>query len=335
MANQVRNKTEQQGTQQTKNVKRISLQSLKDAFLVEQACRNNSRKTITYYNENISRFVDHCATIGIEEPVDLNKSAVQKYILFLRESKKWAGMPQETGDCISSKTLQTYTRAIKVWLSWLFDEGYISDSALLSIKLPKAKRAAIEILTIDEFKQIIEFLHTKKQNRLRDVLFISMLYETGMRLNEAVTLQLSDVNLAAGSMKILGKGNKERFVYFGANLARLIQRYVNQERPHPAGKTGALFLQAAGDAVSQACIKRLFRTLQSELDMKRLHAHLFRHTFCTNYLKKGGDIFSLKALTGHESFEILNMYLHLAKCSEVLSTSVSLLDDMNKKSKRK
>jgi site-specific recombinase XerD len=187
----------------------------------------------------------------------------------------------------------------------------------------------IEILEDAEIRRILDYLKNKRQNTQRDLLLVMMLYECGLRLSEVVGLKLADVKLSGNTMKVLGKGNKERVVAFGANLGRLIFRYINQERPEAFGKTDAFFLMQNGKGISAAVVKRLFRNMQVKLDMPRLHPHLLRHTFCTTYLRRGGDIFTLKAMTGHESFQILNMYLHLAKGMDAISNSISLLDNLD------
>lgn len=132
------------------------------------------------------------------------------------------------------------------------------------------------------------------------------------------------------TLKVLGKGDKERIVSYGVNLQKIVFKYINQERPEPASKKiDSLFLKNDGVPITQATIKQLFRRLKDKLKMEKLHPHLCRHTFCTMYLANGGDIFSLKQMTGHESFEILNNYVHLASSMvSIKNRSLSLLDDM-------
>ena len=307
---------------------KITLETLMESFLLEQSCRNNSSRTIGFYKENITRFLSFCASLELIYPSQLTKETIQMYIQYLRNKKKWSGQNQEADEGISSKSLQTYIRAIKVWFVWLHEEGYITDDTLTHIRLPRAKRALIEIISDDEFRRITEYLHEKKQNKIRDQLLISILYETGLRLNEALTMKMSSINLASNNIKVTGKGDKERIVLFGANVARQLNRYLTLERPEPVGKTDTLFLLTDGRSLTKSAVNRLFRTMQSKLNMPKLHAHLFRHTFCTKYLAYGGDIFTLKMLTGHSSFEILNMYLHLAKNIENIQSSISILDNL-------
>ena len=93
-----------------------------------------------------------------------------------------------------------------------------------------------------------------------------------------------------------------------------------------------MFLKCDGTPITQSTIKQLFRRLKDKLGMEKLHPHLCRHTFCTLYLVNGGDIFSLKQLTGHESFEILNNYVHLASSTvNMKGKSLSILDTMKLK----
>ena len=116
-------------------------------------------------------------------------------------------------------------------------------------------------------------------------------------------------------------------------MQRLFFKYINQERPEPINdKVESLFLKADGTPIEQTTIKQLFKRIRKACKLVRIYPHLYRHTYCTMYLARGGDIFSLKQSTGHESFEILNNYVHLASTIvNIKDKSLSLLDAMKLK----
>jgi integrase/recombinase XerC/integrase/recombinase XerD len=263
--------------------------------------------------------------------VSVSKDQIKKYILYLKKAKKWKDTEFiESDDMLSSISVQTYVRAIKAWISWMEEEGYIIEPVSSGVKLPKAVKSVIEILTDDEIKIIAKFLDGKKQNKLRDLLIVMLFLECGLRLEEATKLKLKNIQLSQNSLTVLGKGQKERIVSFGVNLQKLIYKYINQERPTPVTpKVDALFLLNDGRPVTQSTIKQLFKRMKRKTGIEKLHPHLLRHTFCTLYLLNNGNIYSLKQQTGHESFEILNNYVHLASTLTNNKTkSLSLLDNM-------
>jgi len=213
------------------------------------------------------------------------------------------------------------------------EEGYLNSVVSAEIKLPKAATKIIEILNEEEISEIFKYLENKKINHQRDLTIVMTFLECGVRLEELTIVKLSNIKLNQNTLKVLGKGNKERIVSYGVNLQKMLYKYINQERPVPANKkVDSLFLKQDGMPISQAVIKKLFRQMKEKLDIEKLHPHIFRHTYCTMYLANGGDIFSLKQSTGHESFEILNNYVHLASSlSNIKNKSLSLIDGMKLK----
>lgn len=313
----------------------FDLQKMKDGFLLEQKCRGNSVETVKYYEGNISRFIRYLEEFKIDTDTSaITKDEIKRYIVYLKGTKKWEKTEFITSDKqLASKSVQTYIRALKAWVSWIEDEGYLDNVVSKDIKLPKASAPAVEILTEDEIKKILKYLEDKKVNNLRDQVILMVLIECGIRLEEVTKLMINNVRLNQNTLKVLGKGNKERFVSFGVNLQRIFFKYINQERPEPANaKTESLFLKQDGTPITQSTIKQLFRRLGNKTGITKIHPHLCRHTYCTMYLARGGDIFSLKQSTGHESFEILNNYVHLASTIVNLKDkSLSLLDSMKLK----
>jgi|BioPla2DNA2_1021312.scaffolds.fasta_scaffold13824_1 site-specific recombinase XerD len=313
----------------------FDLQTMKEGFLFEQDCRGNSRATIQYYEGNITRFIAYLEEQDL--PTDtssISKEQIQKYILYLRNTKKWAKTAHiKSGEYLVSKSIQTYIRALKAWAAWMESEGYVEEGTSVMIKLPKATKRLKEILSEEEIQDIMKFLEAKPENHYRDLLIIMILLECGLRLEEVTKLKLKNIDLKQNTMKVLGKGDKERIVSYGVNLQRTIFKYINQERPEPANKrVESLFLKNDGTAITQDTVKQLFRRIKEKTEMDKLHPHLCRHTYCTMYLANGGDIFSLKMSTGHESFEILNNYVHLANSiSNIKNKSLSLLDEMKLK----
>ena len=313
----------------------FDLQRMMEGFLLEQNCRGNSKATVKYYEGNILRFISYLEEQKVDtDTSSITKEQIQKYIVYLKNTKKWVKTENiKSNEQIASKSIQTYIRAMKVWITWMEEEGYLARNVSAEIKLPKATKKVLEILSEEEISEIFRCLESKNKNCFRDLLIIMVLFECGLRLEEATTLKLQNINIKQNTMKVLGKGNKERVVSYGVNVQKMLFKYINQERSEPANKKiDSLFLKNDGYPITQSTIKQLFRRLKGKLKMEKLHPHLLRHTYCTMYLANGGDIFSLKQSTGHESFEILNNYVHLAGAIvNIKNKSLSLIDGMKLK----
>jgi integrase/recombinase XerD len=165
-----------------------------------------------------------------------------------------------------------------------------------------------------ELQAILKGIDTKTPLGFRVYTIVCLYVDTTCRLSEATGLDLEDVDLAAGRAKVMGKGRRERYVFSGANLRKLIWKYVNLYRPEPASPSiNNLFLTKDGRPLSRSRVEAIVRKycLKAGLKGVRLSPHTLRHTACLMWVKKGGDLFSLQALTGHSSLNVLRGYVNL------------------------
>ncbi|MFC2004724.1 tyrosine-type recombinase/integrase [Chloroflexota bacterium] len=145
----------------------------------------------------------------------------------------------------------------------------------------------------------------------RNFAILISLFDTGLRASELANITLTALNLEDGLIKVMGKGAKERVVPIGKFTQLTLWSYIDKVRPEPAiPDRNNLFLSSNGKNITVNTIKLIFSRLSKNSGVKRLHAHLCRHTFAINYLLNGGDIFSLKEILGHTTLEMVNHYLH-------------------------
>jgi site-specific recombinase XerD len=202
-------------------------------------------------------------------------------------------------------------RVLKVFSSWLYSEGYIDENRLKTLKLPKAPEIIVEPMTNEETRIVIETFNEKSPCGTRNKSIAELMNDTGLRAQEVATIKLADINLDKGYVKVMGKGGKERIVPIGRVVQRSLLKYVTIYRPKPkADECDNLFLSPSGAPITVNTIKLLFSRLAKASGVLRLHAHLCRHTFAINYLLNGGDIFSLQAILGHSTLDMVKHYLH-------------------------
>jgi site-specific recombinase XerD len=147
---------------------------------------------------------------------------------------------------------------------------------------------------------------------VRNQVIFMLLLDTGLRIGELVSLKKENLHIKEGYAKVIGKGMKERIIPIGNSAQKALQRFLYMYRTQPAiTGTDNVFLSKNGSILTANSMKLMFASLAQKSGIKRLHAHLCRHTFATRYLTNGGDIFSLRGILGHTTFEMVNNYLHL------------------------
>jgi site-specific recombinase XerD len=162
--------------------------------------------------------------------------------------------------------------------------------------------------------QIISSINQDSTAGVRNHAIFVTASDNGLRESELADIELGQLDLKGGYVKVMGKGSKERIVPIGDFVKMTLWNYINKVRPEPAIiGCDKLFLSPAGRPITANTIKLVFSRLAKKSGVKRLHCHLCRHTFAINYLLAGGDIFSLKEILGHTTLEMVNHYLHFTR----------------------
>lgn len=270
-------------------------------FILDQQARGNSPETIKYYNSCLDRFYRFC---GDDFDIkNLTPRFLKQYVVHLSSSE------------LSSVSVQSYCRGLRSFLSWLYDQEYITVDLCDKFTLPKASRKVIDVLNDDEIDRILFSLSGSEWLNIRNTLIVSLMLDSGLRLNEVVTLRRDQVNLKDRYLIVTGKGNKQRIVPFGSFTHTTLSNYLAAIAS--AGYQEFLLIKVSDtlcgfEPITQATIKNMFRRLRVRSNVPRLYPHLLRHTFATRYLENGGNIYSLQAILGHSSLEMVKKYLHLA-----------------------
>ena len=225
----------------------------------------------------------------------------------------------------SPYTVQGKVRALKAFSSWLFAEGYIPHNLLANVKLPKVPTKLIEPLSPGEIDSLISAQNPFTSLGSRNLALLVTLLDTGLRLSELCNLRFQDAHIEEGYLKVTGKGNKERVVPVGSTGQRVLWRYVFHFRPQPLGEANDyLFLTLDGKRLRPNAVKLLLKRWGRRAGVPRLHAHLCRHTYATNFLDyKCGDVFRLQQILGHTTLEMVRRYVHYASARDMMQGRVS------------
>jgi len=201
-------------------------------------------------------------------------------------------------------------RGLRAFFSWLHREGYTEENLLAELRPPKAPHKVVDVLTEEEVAQIMACLDPDTASGSRDSAMLITFLDCGVRLSELTSLHLTDARIDQACLKVMGKGAKERIVPIGRVAQKALQRYVFHFRPEPFFEDqDYLFLTLDGKPMSPNAVKLVFARLAQRSGVKRLHVHLCRHTFATNYLVNGGNVFFLQQILGHTSLDMVRRYV--------------------------
>jgi len=295
----------------------LSVAGLLDHYRIHLETSNKRPKTIKWYLDILYRFFDFLELNNLMKPVDeLNKEVLEAYIIHRKTAKRWPNNPhikKENKGGLSPYSIQGDVRAIKVFWSWLLYQGYIENNALAKFPLPKVPKALIKTLTIEQIRLLLKAIDKNTPVGARNYCILMLLIDSGMRISEVTGIQIDDLNLSKYLVKIIGKGQKERIIPFSHFTSKELIKYIKHYRSDSCKlESPYLFPVSHGhhvrvNAIQQA-IKRLAK--KAELDDIKCYPHIFRHTFATMFLAKGGNAVVLKDIMGHESVQTTQKYIH-------------------------
>ena len=300
----------------------MSLAQVTEDYSSDLKIQRRSPKTISFYLRNLKMFFKWLRRHGYQGILgDISLSTVKKYILYLEEEhRRFQDHPytpqQDQG--LSPHSIQGHVRTLKALSSWLYREEYLLENVLARLRLPKAPKIDIKVLTDDEVKTLLSAINFNTSAGARNYSILLLMLDSGSRLGEVIELKLPKTDIEHGQVWVNGKGNKERVVPIGTRCQRYLRRYIVHFRPEPIRpQIDNVFLNLDGSPITENSIKLMFKRLSVKCKIPRLHAHLCRHTFGTNYLRNGGDVFSLQKILGHEDLATVKLYMHLVDADVV------------------
>lgn len=270
--------------------------------------------SIRYYIENLTRF-EKWLSISNLNILELTSDNLRQYIIYLSLSG------------IKNVSLHTYYRAVRVFCSWLYQEGYIDIDITQRIMLPKDDSEIVIPLTRNEVAAIDEYI-INSELALRNYCIFHLLLDCGLRRQEVINLKTDCIRKNTLTIKN-SKNNKSRIVLLPDFLRMSINNYLGK-------RSGVVFLDRYNEEqITENSIKKMFANIKNLPGMERVHAHLLRHTFATSYLYYGGNMEMLRLLMGHSSYTILQNYVHLAAQEELIGSGLYELDEIFFKNRRK
>ena len=270
-----------------------------DCYLEElQVARRLARNTIASYARDI-RKLEQFTKLQQKNIAELTRADLQKFVRTLNSSNLCAASVRRVVAC---------TRG---FYRFLLREGYAKTNPAEDLAAPRADSRLPKDLTWDEVEALINQPDTTKPLGLRDRALLELLYATGMRVSELLSLRPENLNLRRGYLICLGKGNKERVIPIGEQAIFWVSKYCREARSKLLGKRASvsLFVTSWGPALSREKFWKKLKQYALDAGLERnVSPHMLRHSFATHLLKHGADLITIQQLLGHADVSTTQIY---------------------------
>jgi len=265
--------------------------------------RGLSLNSIMSYENDIISLKNYILDNKIKEsPIECTPDTVNSFIY--NSSKK--NSPRSQARKISG---------LKSFFKFLVFEGYLKSSPMSNIESPKLGRKLPDILNVEEISQMINSINIKEKFGQRNKTIIEILYGTGIRVSELIELKISNIFFKENLIRVLGKGDKERFVPIGLKAKKSIIDYINNNRKYQKieeSSNDILILSKYGKKITRHMIFTLIKNISKKSGItKKISPHTFRHSFASHLLKNGADLRTIQLILGHENITTTEIYTHL------------------------
>ena len=272
----------------------------KEVYKFLEYLKNNlgySKMTIISYQKDLDDFFSFVKKYNINY-LNLCKDDIRSYLKLLDERK------------LKSSSISRRISCLRTFYNYLEDQKMVDGNVFKLIRNPKLDRKLPNYLSYEELRIIFDSIDISDSVGLRNRLLIEMLYATGCRVSEIANIKISDINFNNNSIKIFGKGSKERIVYFGDYARYYLDIYLSKNINN---NSKYLFVNENNDKMDITEIEKIIRDIVHNLTIKsHVTPHTFRHTFATHLLNNGADIKTVQELLGHSSLNTTGIYTHVS-----------------------
>ena len=275
-----------------------ALPPLAAEFLVQlEQQQHYSLHTVSAYRHELARF---CRGLEVEL-LDAKPHHISAFVAGLHH------------DGLKPKSIQRALSAVRSFYAYLLRNGTIATNPAAAARAPKAKKHLPKVLDPDQAKHLLDKKARSPSDPAKgaqDQAILELFYGCGLRLAELVGLDLGDLDLSSGFVRVLGKGNKERQAPLGRYAVRAIRSWL-QHHPNPVADA-PLFVGRSRQRISPRTIQqRMKRLARERLGDDSLHPHMLRHSFATHLLESSGDLRAIQELLGHSDIATTQVYTHL------------------------
>ncbi|MBM7133559.1 site-specific tyrosine recombinase XerD [Staphylococcus lugdunensis] len=263
-----------------------------------------SPNTIGAYRRDLDKYKLYLETRHIEHIDFIDRQTIQECLGYLIDQGS------------SAKSLARFISTIRSFHQFALREKYAAKDSTVLLETPKYEKKLPDVLEIDEVVRLLEAPDLSKKNGYRDRTILELMYATGMRVSELVHIEIENINVIMGFVRVFGKGDKERIIPLGDTVIDYLKTYMKEIRPQllKSTVTNVLFLNMHGKPLSRQGIWKMIKQYGIKSNItKTLTPHTLRHSFATHLLENGADLRAVQEMLGHSDISTTQLYTHVSK----------------------
>jgi integrase/recombinase XerC len=258
--------------------------------------KNYAINTIASYERDLLKFLSFLINRNIADWLEIESDTVNLFVMGLRHSD------------MSGKSIRRYLSSIRGFFNFLIDNGVMVKNPALSIQAPKIDRVLPKTIDFDDLRNMMN-LKTDHYSELRAVLMIELLYSCGLRVSELVGINIKDLDVNEGFVRVMGKGGKARFSPIGSSAINVLETYLTKR---PESESDALFLNQKDLRISPRSVQNIVKKRALDVGVSiNVHPHMLRHAAATHFLQSSHDLRTVQEFLGHKSIKSTQIYTHL------------------------
>jgi integrase/recombinase XerD len=263
-----------------------------------------SQNTIDAYRRDLEKFSEFAIERGLKKPAQVKRGDIVDFLgtLYLRK--------------LDARSVARHLVSLRQLFRFLLTEELIPEDPVVTVESPKFRQSLPEFLSIEEVDRLLSQPDASSTLGLRDKAMIELLYSAGLRVSELCNLAVDDLHVEAGSLRCIGKGNKERLVPVGKRALTVVQLYIQKARPEILGGhiSKYLFLNRRGNQLDRIGFWKTLGFYGRKAGLRKaLKPHMLRHSFATHLLDRGADLRSVQIMLGHSDISTTQIYTHVVE----------------------
>lgn len=266
--------------------------------------RGLSKNTLLSYERDLKPFLQYLLDSGMTDVNQVHRQHIMTYLVGLKEAGK------------ATSTLSRNMASIRSFFQFLLRDDKIELDPSVHLETPKIERRLPKVLSMNEVELLLQAPQESTPFGQRDRAMLELLYATGIRVSELISLTLDDVHLQLGFIKCMGKGSKERIIPLGSLAIQSIDTYITRGRGEltKKKKSMVLFVNHHGNALTRQGFWKIIKKYSKEIGIKKeITPHTLRHSFATHLLENGADLRSVQEMLGHADISTTQIYTHVTK----------------------
>jgi integrase/recombinase XerD len=278
-----------------------AIRSFLSYLRVEKALSQN---TIDAYRRDLEKFYEFATERGLEKAPHVKRADVVDFLasLYLRK--------------LDARSVARHLVSLRQFFRFLLSEELIPEDPVVTVESPKFRQSLPQFLSVEEVDRLLAQPDVSSALGLRDKAMIELLYSAGLRVSELCNLAVDDLHVDAGSLRCIGKGNKERLVPVGKRALAVLQLYIKKARPEILGEHTSkyLFIIRKGNKLDRIAFWKNLALYGRKAGLRKaLTPHMLRHSFATHLLDRGADLRSVQMMLGHSDISTTQIYTHVVE----------------------